>query len=267
MQKQQHRQQCTLRQQHQRCWLPSAAAAEGAGCVSIWCWQELSSVGKQSAVHQHSTAQHSMWIAHMEQQRQHTWLGSSWLIGCPCNWSVGSSGSYQAVVDRQWRSCGQQCLFAAHKLPPGRNVTCGKKHCCFVLLMPSGYSLPLEGFLYRRPKGKLRLITDLSTSFDDVWVEQLETRVVLPEGAQGIKASVRCASGLRPWAGASTRFVRHDAQGSAVAGDGKHHCCDSKFLMYGQGMLMVDHQHCLVLGLTLSLLQIILTFHFGSCSS
>lgn len=55
----------------------------------------------------------------------------------------------------------------------------------------TGYSLPLEGFLYRRPKGKLRLLMDLSTSFDDVWVEQLQTRVVLPEGALNIKPSVR----------------------------------------------------------------------------
>jgi hypothetical protein len=55
---------------------------------------------------------------------------------------------------------------------------------------PAGYSVPLEGFLYRRPKGKLRLLMDLSTSFNDVWVEQLETRVVLPEGAKHIKATV-----------------------------------------------------------------------------
>ena len=54
----------------------------------------------------------------------------------------------------------------------------------------AGYSVPLEGFLYRRPKGKLRLLTDFSTSFDDVWVEELETRVVLPEGAQNIKPTV-----------------------------------------------------------------------------
>lgn len=31
---------------------------------------------------------------------------------------------------------------------------------------------------------------DLSTSFDDVWVENLTTRVVLPEGAASIKATV-----------------------------------------------------------------------------
>jgi hypothetical protein len=55
---------------------------------------------------------------------------------------------------------------------------------------PAGYSVPLEGFLYRRPKGKLRLLMDLSTSFNDVWVEQLTTRVVLPEGAKHIKATV-----------------------------------------------------------------------------
>ncbi|KAF8073141.1 OST1A [Scenedesmus sp. PABB004] len=53
-----------------------------------------------------------------------------------------------------------------------------------------GYSLPLEGFLYRRPKGKLRLLMDFSTSFDDVWVERLTTRVVLPEGAKNIKPTL-----------------------------------------------------------------------------
>jgi hypothetical protein len=58
---------------------------------------------------------------------------------------------------------------------------------------PAGYSVPLEGFLYRRPKGKLRLLMELSTSFNDVWVEQLTTRVVLPEGAKHIKATVRHA--------------------------------------------------------------------------
>ncbi len=67
-------------------------------------------------------------------------------------------------------------------------------HVSVTLLLPTGYSLPLEGFLYRRPKGVLRLLMDLSTSFDDVWVEKLETRIVLPEGAAGIKATV-CARG------------------------------------------------------------------------
>jgi hypothetical protein len=32
---------------------------------------------------------------------------------------------------------------------------------------------------------------DLSTSFDDVWVEELQTRVVLPEGAHTITPTVR----------------------------------------------------------------------------
>jgi oligosaccharyltransferase complex subunit alpha (ribophorin I) len=57
-------------------------------------------------------------------------------------------------------------------------------------LLYAGYSLPLEGFLYRRPKGKLRLLMEFSTSFDDVYVQELEVRVVLPEGAQNIKPSV-----------------------------------------------------------------------------
>lgn len=50
-----------------------------------------------------------------------------------------------------------------------------------------GYSLPLEGFLYRRPKGRNRLIVDISAPIDDVVVEELETRVVLPEGSGNIE--------------------------------------------------------------------------------
>jgi hypothetical protein len=71
--------------------------------------------------------------------------------------------------------------------------TAGSTNNCynFSNLPAAGYSVPLEGFLYRRPKGKLRLLMDLSTSFNDVWVEQLTTRVVLPEGAKHIKATVR----------------------------------------------------------------------------
>lgn len=61
----------------------------------------------------------------------------------------------------------------------------------YVLFCLSGWSTPLEGFLYRRPKGKLRLLTDFSTSFDDLWVEDMTVRVVLPEGASNIKCTVR----------------------------------------------------------------------------
>ena len=50
-----------------------------------------------------------------------------------------------------------------------------------------GYSLPLSGFLFGRPKGRTRLILDVSSPIDDVVVEELETRVVLPEGAARIE--------------------------------------------------------------------------------
>jgi hypothetical protein len=56
---------------------------------------------------------------------------------------------------------------------------------------PAGYSLPLEGFLYRRPKGVYRLLTDFSVPFDDVYIDHLEVRVVLPEGAAKIAWQVR----------------------------------------------------------------------------
>ncbi|KAI8474884.1 MAG: Ribophorin I-domain-containing protein [Monoraphidium minutum] len=50
-----------------------------------------------------------------------------------------------------------------------------------------GYSVPLDNSLFRQPKGRNRLIMDLSTPLDDVVVEELETRVVLPEGATRIE--------------------------------------------------------------------------------
>eukprot|EP00882_Tetradesmus_deserticola_P020476 GHRQ01022123.1.p1 GENE.GHRQ01022123.1~~GHRQ01022123.1.p1 ORF type:complete len:580 (+),score=253.23 GHRQ01022123.1:133-1872(+) len=76
-----------------------------------------------------------------------------------------------------------------------------------------GYSVPLEGFLYRRPKGKLRLLMELSTSFNDVWVEQLTTRVVLPEGAQHIKASLPFAGIEQSW---DKKFTYLDTAGRPV---------------------------------------------------
>ncbi|WIA09458.1 hypothetical protein OEZ85_008859 [Tetradesmus obliquus] len=76
-----------------------------------------------------------------------------------------------------------------------------------------GYSVPLEGFLYRRPKGKLRLLMDLSTSFDDVWVEQLTTRVVLPEGAKHIKATLPFADIQQSW---DKKFTYLDTAGRPV---------------------------------------------------
>ncbi|KXZ52725.1 hypothetical protein GPECTOR_8g119 [Gonium pectorale] len=51
-----------------------------------------------------------------------------------------------------------------------------------------GYSVPLTGFLTRTPAGKRRLSMDLSTPFEDVFVEDAIIKVVLPEGASGIEA-------------------------------------------------------------------------------
>lgn len=50
-----------------------------------------------------------------------------------------------------------------------------------------GYSVPLKGSLFRkRSDGKRRLTMDISTPLDDVFVEDLIVRVVLPEGARAI---------------------------------------------------------------------------------
>ncbi|MEW5312684.1 MAG: hypothetical protein WDW38_004299 [Sanguina aurantia] len=50
-----------------------------------------------------------------------------------------------------------------------------------------GYSVPLEGFLFGKPSdGKRRLTMALSTPLEDVHVEQMEVRIVLPEGSSAI---------------------------------------------------------------------------------
>jgi oligosaccharyltransferase complex subunit alpha (ribophorin I) len=50
-----------------------------------------------------------------------------------------------------------------------------------------GYSVPLKGFLFRKATdGKRRLTMDLCTSLEDVYVEDMVVRVVLPEGAHSI---------------------------------------------------------------------------------
>jgi oligosaccharyltransferase complex subunit alpha (ribophorin I) len=54
-----------------------------------------------------------------------------------------------------------------------------------------GYSLPLEGFLYRRPDGKYRLLMDFGSPMDELYIEELEVRVVLPEGSEKISWTVR----------------------------------------------------------------------------
>lgn len=53
-----------------------------------------------------------------------------------------------------------------------------------------GYSLPLEGFLYRRPDGKYRLLMDFGSPIEDLYIDDLEVRVVLPEGAEKISWTV-----------------------------------------------------------------------------
>lgn len=50
-----------------------------------------------------------------------------------------------------------------------------------------GYSIPLKGSLFsKRSDGKRRLTMDLACPLDDVYVEDMVVRVVLPEGAKGI---------------------------------------------------------------------------------
>jgi oligosaccharyltransferase complex subunit alpha (ribophorin I) len=54
-----------------------------------------------------------------------------------------------------------------------------------------GYSVPTEVMLFADPAtGKHSLQFDFFTIFDDVWVEDMEIKVVLPEGCSDIKVNV-----------------------------------------------------------------------------
>ncbi|GFR43910.1 hypothetical protein Agub_g5044, partial [Astrephomene gubernaculifera] len=51
-----------------------------------------------------------------------------------------------------------------------------------------GYSVPLTGFLSYTPAGKRRLTMELASPLEEVYVEDMVVRVVLPEGASDIRA-------------------------------------------------------------------------------
>jgi len=53
-----------------------------------------------------------------------------------------------------------------------------------------GYSIPTEVALFNAEDGTYKLKFDYFTLFEDVWVEEMETKVVLPEGATDIQVDV-----------------------------------------------------------------------------
>jgi oligosaccharyltransferase complex subunit alpha (ribophorin I) len=54
-----------------------------------------------------------------------------------------------------------------------------------------GYSIPTEVALFvEQPSGRHNLKFDFFTIFEDVWVEDMEIKVVLPEGCTDIKVDV-----------------------------------------------------------------------------
>ena len=53
-----------------------------------------------------------------------------------------------------------------------------------------GYSVPTEVALFTAEDGRYKLKFDFFTLFEDVWVDEMETKVVLPEGATDIRVEV-----------------------------------------------------------------------------
>lgn len=53
-----------------------------------------------------------------------------------------------------------------------------------------GYSIPTENSLSIDPEGRYNLKFDYFTVFSDVWVEEMEIKVILPEGCTDIKVNV-----------------------------------------------------------------------------
>lgn len=53
-----------------------------------------------------------------------------------------------------------------------------------------GYSIPTENALFVDSDGKYNLKFDFFTVFNDVWVEEMEIKVILPEGSTDISVNV-----------------------------------------------------------------------------
>lgn len=53
-----------------------------------------------------------------------------------------------------------------------------------------GYSIPTELGLFLDEAGRYNLKFDFFTIFEDVWVEDMEIKVILPEGCSNIEANV-----------------------------------------------------------------------------
>ena len=53
-----------------------------------------------------------------------------------------------------------------------------------------GYSIPTEVALFLTADRRYQLKFDFFTVFKDIWIEDLEIKVVLPEGAQDVQVNV-----------------------------------------------------------------------------
>lgn len=65
-----------------------------------------------------------------------------------------------------------------------------------------GYSIPTELALFVDTEGRFKLKFDFFTIFEDVWVEDMEIKVILPEGSTGIKVNV-------PYEAEESRTIRY----------------------------------------------------------
>ncbi len=66
-----------------------------------------------------------------------------------------------------------------------------------------GYSIPTELGLFVDTDGRYKLKFDFFTIFDDVWVEDMEIKVILPEGCTNIDIKA-------PYEAEQSRTVRYE---------------------------------------------------------
>lgn len=53
-----------------------------------------------------------------------------------------------------------------------------------------GYSLPLKGFLFKTRSGRNKLVMDFNSPIDDLYIQDLTVKIVLPEGSNSIKLAL-----------------------------------------------------------------------------
>ena len=128
-------------------------------------------------------------------------LPCPWLINCIDRYTSLSSPHSSAITSSSHSSTlpndAWELLFSSP-----HNVICGLSYTdqlCLThplrytingVVLYLGYSIPTEVALFLTADRRYQLKFDFFTVFKDIWIEDLEIKVVLPEGAQDVQVNV-----------------------------------------------------------------------------